>query len=170
MAFDAGIKLRSTELYLQLHSVSLVHEKICKEYLPVLGEEGLPALITVRKWIEGKELPEVVKNMGVEVIVKTRLKEIEKQIETKERDERVLNEIIEKGSKEMGEMEFTSAEGAAKAAESAINSSRKLANQTINLQFVTDVLDAIKLTIVDEDMRRTLGIEIRKIFQKYSKE
>jgi len=170
MAFEPGIKLRAIELYLELHSVSKVHEKICKEYLPVLGEEGLPKEITVRKWIENNELPEVVRNMEVEVIAKTRSREIEAQVEKKERDDRVLNRIIEKASGELEEMEFTSAEAASKAAESAINTSRKIANQTINLQFITDVLDAIKVTITDEEMRRKLGIELRKIFQKYSNE
>ena len=39
---------------------------------------------------------------------------------------------------------------------------------TINLQFITDVLEAITATITDEAMRHKLGIELRKIFQKYS--
>ena len=57
MAFEPGIKLRAIELYLELHSVPKVHEKICREYSPVLGDDGLPSEITVRKWIEKNELP-----------------------------------------------------------------------------------------------------------------
>ncbi len=170
MAFEPGIRLRAIELYLELHSVPKVHEKICKEYLPVLGEEGLPKEITVRKWIENNELPEVVKNMEVEVISRTRSREIEEQVAKKERDEAILNRIIEKASTELDEMEYTSAMEATKAVDMAISSSRKISNQTINLQFITDVLDAIKVTITDEDMRRKLGIELRQIFQKYSNE
>ena len=87
MAFEPGIKLRAIELYLEMHSVPKVHEKICSEYLPVLGEDGLPSAITVRKWIEKNELPEVVKNMEIDVIARTRSREIEDLLAKKERDE-----------------------------------------------------------------------------------
>ena len=33
MAFEPGIKLRAIELYLEMHSVPKVHEKICSEYI-----------------------------------------------------------------------------------------------------------------------------------------
>ena len=168
MAFEPGIKLRAIELYLEMHSVPKVHEKICREYLPVLGEDGLPSAITVRKWIEKNELPEVVKNMEIDVIARTRSREIEDLLAKKERDETLLNKVRDKAAEELDQMEYTSAMEATKPIDMAINSSRKITDQTINLQFITDVLEAITATITDEAMRHKLGIELRKIFQKYS--
>mgnify|MGYP003667424510 CR=1 FL=1 len=151
MAFEPGIKLRAIELYLELHSVPKVHEKICREYRPVLGGDGLPS-----------------KNMEIDVIARTRSREIEDHIAKKERDEALLNKVRDKAAEELEQMEYTSAMEATKAIDMAINSSRKITDQTINLQFITDVLDAITATITDEEMRHKLGIELRRIFQKYS--
>jgi len=170
MAYAPGIRLRAIELYLELQSVHKVYEKICKEYIPVLGEKGLPKEITIRKWVENNMLPEVIKNMEVEVISRTRSREIEEQVAKKEQHEKALEIVLKKGTDELPEMEFTSAMEASKAIELAINGQRKIAKETINLQFIDDVLSAITTIITDDDMKRKIGLELRKIFQKYSKE
>ena len=166
MAFEPGIKLRAIELYLELHSIPKVHEKICREYENIIPK--LPSEITVRKWVEANELPEVVKNMEIEVIAKTRSREIAEQVDTKNRQIEIYNQIVEKGVEELEEMEFTSAMEATKAIDMGIQGSRKITNDTVNLQFIDDVLTAITNIIVDEEQRRAIGIELRKIFQKYS--
>ena len=106
--------------------------------------------------------------MEIDVIARTRSREIEDLLAKKERDETLLNKVRDKAAEELDQMEYTSAMEATKAIDMAINSSRKITDQTINLQFITDVLEAITATITDEAMRHKLGIELRKIFQKYS--
>ena len=103
--------------------------------------------------------------MEIDVIARTRSREIEDLLAKKERDETLLNKVRDKAAEELDQMEYTSAMEATKAIDMAINSSRKITDQTINLQFITDVLEAITATITDEAMRHKLGIELRKIFQ-----
>ena len=166
MAYDQGIQTRAIELFLELQSIPKVHVKICKEYEAVLKK--LPSEITIRKWIEKNEVPEVLENMKTDSIAKTRAREIEQEVERKERDLRLLDKIRDKAANELEEMEYTSAMEATKAIDMSINSSRKITNETVNLQFIEDVLGAITNIIVDETQRRAIGIELRKIFQKYS--
>ena len=166
MAYDQGIQTRAIELFLELQSIPKVHAKICKEYEAVLKK--LPSEITIRKWIEKNEVPEVLENMKTDSIAKTRAREIEQEVERKERDLRLLDKIRDKAANELEEMEYTSAMEATKAIDMSINSSRKITNETVNLQFIEDVLGAITNIIVDETQRRAIGIELRKIFQKYS--
>jgi hypothetical protein len=167
MTYPADMKNRATELYIKYGHVPTVYKQIKEEYQGKL----IPKEITIRKWVENGYLEEYQKSLHTDVMVKARTQEMEKLVTRQEEQKGNYRKLINKADEKLfgdEKLEFTNAMDAARAMDMGIQGERKISTEQLNLQFVEDIFNAVFNVIRDEDLRRDIAMELRKILSKHN--
>ena len=169
MAYPLDMKRRAHELYIASGHIPTVYRTLKLEY----KNHDLPKEITVRKWIEQNDLPEIHKSLNVDVIVQARTNEVSKRVQRQEEHQENYRKLQEKAEHQLfgdDPLKFHTAMEAAKAMDIGVQGERKSMKEQVNIRLVEDLLSSVFQIIRDEDIRRDIGIEFRKILQDHSDE
>ena len=164
--YPLEVKNKAYQLYIASGDVKKVRDQIIDEFGGKL--DTFPSISTVKQWITRNNLNEVHKNLYTDAIMEARTREINTVLLRRGIHKETYQIILDKARKDVENKEFRDAYDATRAADMAIQGERKIANEQLNLQFVEDVFAAIHSVIVDENILREIGIELRKLLVKYN--
>ena len=169
MRYPDKMKLRAGEVFIETGDIHQVHQTIIDEYSNQYDK--LPTLSTITQWLKDRQLMDVRDNMYVDTIKDSRAKQLLEQIQRREYLRNSMEQVIDAGLDGVigqNAKPFKNPLDATRAAEIAYNIERKLTDEEINLQFVEDVLSVVDKVIKDDEIKRDIGIELRKVLIRHS--
>ena len=169
MRYPDKMKQRVGEVFIATGDIHQAHQTIIDEYS---GQyDRLPTLSTITQWLKDRQLMDVRDNIYVDTIKDSRARQLEEQVQRREFQRSTMQQVYDAGMDGVigpNAKPFKNPLDATRAAEIAYNIERKLTDEEINLKFVEDVLSVVDKVIKDDEIKRDIGIELRKVLIRHS--